>query len=110
MEFLHSEFCGGSDDVVLVTLDAQANVMLLDDAEFGAYQDGRAFSYFGGWATNSPVWIVPPEAGHWHIVLDLGSCTGTVRASVRIVRLSQRAERLLTDTEGDGAHEQATTQ
>ena len=34
MEFLHSEFHGGSDDVVLVTLDGQANVMLLDDSNF----------------------------------------------------------------------------
>ena len=31
MEFLHSEFDGGPNDTVLVTLDAQANVMLLDE-------------------------------------------------------------------------------
>jgi len=51
MEFLHSEFDGGPNDTVLVTLDAQANVMLLDESNFGAYRNGRTFSYFGGWAT-----------------------------------------------------------
>ena len=89
MKFLHSEFHGGNDDVVLVTLDAQANVMLLDDTNFVAYQDGRAFSYYGGWASKSPVRVIPPHAGHWHCVVDIGGYTGTVRASIRVARLSR---------------------
>lgn len=86
MDFLHSEFLGGPDDVVVVTLDAQANVMLLDDSNLAAYRQGRAFSYYGGWATRSPVRLVPPHQGHWNVVVDLGGNSGRIRASVRIVR------------------------
>ena len=88
MDFLHNEFHGGRDDVVLVTLDTQANVMLLDDGNFSAYRNGRSFHYFGGWATNSPVRLTPPHSGHWHVVVDLGGNSGTIRASIRVVRLS----------------------
>ena len=86
MNFLHSEFQGGRDDIVLVTLDKQANVMLLDDSSFAAYRQGRAFNYYGGWMTRSPVRLVPPHQGHWNVVVDLGGNSGTIRASVRIVR------------------------
>jgi len=86
MNFLHNDFHGGHDDVVLVTLDSQANVMLLDDINFSAYRDGRSFNYFGGWATQSPVRLSPPHSSHWHVVVDLGGYSGTVRASIRIVR------------------------
>ena len=86
MDFLHTEFQGSSDEVVLVTLDSQANVMLLDDMNFFAYRDGRSFNYYGGWATRSPIRLVPPHIGHWHVVVDLGGASGTVRAGIRIIR------------------------
>ena len=87
MEFLHNEFTGGPSDVALVTLDGQANVMLLDDLAFAAYRGGGggAFSYVGGWATSSPVRLVPRWHGHWHVVVDLGGYAGSVRAGIRIV-------------------------
>jgi len=84
MEFLHSEFHGGRDDVVVVTLDKQANAMLLSDASFAAYRQGRRFRYHGGWMTESPVRLIPPHQGHWHVVVDLGGNSGTIRASIRI--------------------------
>ncbi len=85
MRFLHSEFSGTSDVVVLVTLDGQANVLLMGDTDFSAYQQGRSFSYYGGWATRSPVRLSPPHSGHWHVVVDLGGRAGTIRASVRVI-------------------------
>lgn len=85
MKFLHSEFFIGPTDVVLVTLDGQANVMLLDDVNFSAYRRGNSFHYYGGWATRSPVRLVPPTQGRWNVVIDLGGRAGTVRASVRVV-------------------------
>ena len=84
MDFLHSEFHGGRDCVVLVNLDKQANVMLLDDSSFAAYRQGRRFSYYGGWMARSPVRLVPPHQGHWNVVVDLGGNSGTIRASVRV--------------------------
>ena len=87
MDFLHTEFHGGPGEVVLVTLDCQANVMLLDEINFSGYRDGRSFNYLGGWATKSPVRLAPSHTGHWHVVVDLGGASETVRASIRIVRL-----------------------
>lgn len=86
MEFLHTEFRGGLERIVVVTLDRQANVMLLDDFNFDAYRTGRGFRYHGGWASRSPVRLRPPGNGHWHVVVDLGGGSGTIRAGVRILR------------------------
>lgn len=86
MNFLHTDFDGGPENVVVVTLDHQANVMLLDDMAFSAYQSGGRFTYYGGWATKSPVQLRAPSSGHWHVVVDLGGRSGQVRAGIRIVR------------------------
>ncbi len=90
MNFLHTDFWGDADDVVLVTLDGQANVLLIDDANFPAYRQGRSFSYYGGWATRSPVRLSPPHHGHWHVVVDVGGYGGSVRAGVRIIKCESR--------------------
>ena len=90
MEFMHTDFWGGADHVVVVTLDGQANVLLLDDVNFSAYRQGRSFSYHGGWATRSPVRLAPPHHGHWHVVVDLGEYGGSVRAGVRIIKRESR--------------------
>lgn len=85
MNFLHTEFHGGANDVAVVTLDGQANVMLLDDCSFHAYRRGSTYRHTGGLAKQSPIRLVPPHAGHWHVVVDLGGYAGNVRASVRIL-------------------------
>ncbi len=85
MDFLHTDFSGGPDTVALVTLDGQANVLLMDDVSFSAYRQGRSFNYYGGWAARSPVQLSPPHHGHWHVVVDLGGCAGTIRAGVRVI-------------------------
>jgi hypothetical protein len=91
MNFLHSEFDGGSDCVALVTLDSQANAMLLSDCDFHSYRNGSSFHYYGGWATRSPVRLVPPHHGRWHIIVDLGGRSGTIRAGIRLIRRNSMA-------------------
>lgn len=86
MDFLHSEFHGGPRDFAVVTLDSQANVLLLDDHNFQAYRRGATYRYIGGLAKQSPVRLSPPHHDHWHVVVDLGGYAGTVRAGVRILR------------------------
>lgn len=86
MNFLHTDFWGGTDHMAIVTLDAQANVLLVDDANFSDYQHGRSFTYYGGWATQSSVKLIPPHNSHWHVIIDLGGNAGSVRAGVRIIR------------------------
>ena len=86
MNFLHREFDVGPDDVVEVTLDGQANVMLLDTTNYDRYRKGESFRYHGGLARTSPVRLVPPHRGRWHVVVDLGGFPGRVRAGVRVLQ------------------------
>lgn len=86
MDFLHYEVDLDVGDVIEVTLDRQANVRVLDGTNFTSFRSGRRHSYLGGMAKRSPIRLVPPRAGHWHVVVDLGGYAGTVRAGVRVVR------------------------
>jgi len=86
MEFLHSDVQLGSNDLVIVTLDAQANVMLLDESNFSRYRSGKSFSYFGGPTRVSPCRLRPPRGGRWHVVVDLGGYAGSVAAGLRVIR------------------------
>lgn len=86
MKYLHNSYQIGPTDIVMVTLDGQANVMLLDDMNYSAYRQGRSFNYFGGWATRSPIKLVPPRYGHWHVIVDMGGYVGTVRAGFRVIK------------------------
>lgn len=85
MQFLHSEFTIGSDSVVQITLDKQANVRLLDDTNFSNYRSGRSYRFIGGRAMRSPVRLSPPHYGRWHVVVDLGGQGGGVRASIGLL-------------------------
>jgi hypothetical protein len=85
MNYLHYECDVGPNHTIEVTLDKQANVRILDFANYQNYQSGRPYRYTGGLATVSPTYLKAPHAGHWHLVIDLGGYPGTVRASVRII-------------------------
>lgn len=84
MNYLHFDQTAGPDDDLIVTLDHQANVLLMDDMNFNNYRAGRSFRYHGGWYEQSPVHLRPPHHGHWHVVVDLGGHKGTVQASVHV--------------------------
>ena len=84
MNYLHYELDLKDGDVVEVTLDKQANVRLLDDTNFSTYRRGGRHTYHGGGlARQSPIRLVPPYPGRWHLVIDLGGYAGAVQASVR---------------------------
>jgi len=85
MNYLHKDFRLQEGDVVEVTLDHSANVQLLDSANFELYSLGKPYRYHGGYANESPVNLDVPTAGRWHLVVDLGGGTGSVRASVQIL-------------------------
>ena len=67
---VHGRFQLLPTDRVRVSMDRPANVMLLDDANFKKYADGREFNYFGGHSVTSPVELAPPREGAWHVVVD----------------------------------------
>ena len=86
MNYLQSEVSTHPGDIVEVTLHGNAaNVLILDSSNFLKYQHGKSFTYFGGHYKMSLVRIRPP-AGNWHVVVDLGGRTGTVKAAVRVIR------------------------
>lgn len=85
MNYLYYELETGPNNIVQVTLDKQANVRLMDYANFQNYRNGRQYRYYGGLATVSPAKIRPPYQGRWYLVIDLGGYAGTVRASVNIL-------------------------
>lgn len=85
MKYLHWELNAGSDKVISVDLSRAANVLLLDDRNYGAYRRGSSYRYHGGYAKQTPVRLAPPHSGHWHVVVDLGGYAGHVEASVAVV-------------------------
>jgi hypothetical protein len=86
MIHLHQEVDAGPDDLVEVTLDGQANVLLLDTDNYDRYRRGEHYRYHGGLARTSPVRLVPPRDGHWHVVVDLGGYPGRIRAGVQLLQ------------------------
>ena len=86
MDYLHRELDLTAGDVVEVTLDSPANVILLDPPNFSAYQQRTPYHYFGGHARRSPVRLTAPREGTWHLVVDLGGYAGRVRAGIRVLQ------------------------
>lgn len=86
MNYLHYDLNLQSNEIVEVTLDKQANVRLLDENNYLKYQRQEQHKYYGGLATKSPVRLSPPYSGHWHLIIDLGGYSGTVRASVKTIK------------------------
>ena len=85
-EFLHQEFELESGDVVEISIDSQANVMLLDRENFSNYEQGSSYRYYGGHAEKTPVSLSPPHSGKWYVVVNLGGYAGSVRFGVRVIR------------------------
>lgn len=86
MNYLHYELDLGSDELVEVDLDKQANVRLMDEPNFTLYKRGQRHRYFGGLATQSPLHLKAPHPGRWHLVVDLGGFAGQVKAAVKTLK------------------------
>ena len=86
MNYLHYDLNLQEGDLVEVTLNKQANVRLLNGTNYLQYRRGAQHRYYGGLATKSPVQLRAPHSGYWHLVVDLGSTAGRVKASVRTIK------------------------
>jgi hypothetical protein len=84
MRFLHWDIQAGPENAVQVELDHAANVILLDDINFSAFRRGGRYHYFGGYYKHTPVRLVSPHEGCWHVVVHLGGFTGHVNASMSL--------------------------
>ncbi|MEX0800950.1 MAG: DUF1883 domain-containing protein [Dehalococcoidia bacterium] len=73
-------------EVVEVTLKGTAaNVRLLDSSNLQSYRSGRRHRFYGGHVKRSPVRLRIPRPGHWHVAIDLGGYSGTVRSGVQVL-------------------------
>ena len=100
MQFIHydlGQLRGG--EIAEVTLNARANVRLMNASNFSTFKRGGRASFYGGQATRSPVRIPVPTAGHWYVVIDLGGYSGKIRSSARVLPGMARpiTERPLTE-------------
>lgn len=87
MKFTHYDLKHQSrGTVVEVTLQGNAaNVQLLDSLNFQNYKSGRRYQYQGGLAKRSPIQLVVPRNGHWHVTVDMKGLRGKVRSSIQIL-------------------------
>lgn len=69
--------------IVEVRLDAQAHVRLMDYLNFGNYRTGLPYKFYGGFATRSPSEVQVPNDGHWVLVVDLGTKSGSVAGKIK---------------------------
>ncbi len=90
MHYLYREFQARAGDIVEVTLDQQANVRLLDSANYSRFKSGQQFRFYGGRALRSPLRLPVPSSGTWYTVIDLGGHGGTIRYGVRVLTMTRR--------------------
>ena len=85
MNYLHFPITASAGDTVVVSLDSQANVRLLDSINYSRYCRGERHEFYGGLAQVSPFRLRVLGTGEWHVAIDLGGYSGTVRAGVQLI-------------------------
>lgn len=73
--------------VVEITVSAVANVRLMDTPNFNNYKNGMKQIYTGGTVRQSPVRLMVPTAGHWHVAIDINGIEGSngLKAGVKVL-------------------------
>ncbi len=85
MEFFSQKFVLGRNQAVEVSVNRAANVLLLTEINFRKYKLRESYHYYGGEALYSLIEILPPRAGSYYLVIDLGGKAGTIEHSATIV-------------------------
>ena len=86
MNYLHYTVDAGPGELVSVALSDRANVRLLDSLNYYKYKAGKKFETTdGGESLDPPVTLRAPYKAKWHVVIDLGSAGGQVRADVAVI-------------------------
>ncbi len=71
--------------IVEVELGYAANVRIMDDSNYRSYRNRKNHRFIGGFVKQSPFRVSIPHYAHWHVVIDLGGSTGTVKSAVRVL-------------------------
>lgn len=86
MKYIYSQIQANSGAIVEITLDKQANVRMLDAANYQRFKGGQQYQYYGGRVLRSPLRIPVPLSGTWYVVIDLGDHGGTIRHNIRLLK------------------------
>ncbi len=70
---------------VEISLSAVNNVRLMTPGNFQRFSEKLDFKYTGGVAKKSPIRIVIPESGHWHLIVDAEGHNGLAESSVKMI-------------------------
>lgn len=76
-----------------VTLSAVNNVRLMTAVNFQRFKELLDFKYVGGVAKKSPIRLVVPEDGHWHLIVDMEGHHGLAESAVKLTPPSAAAQR-----------------
>ena len=71
--------------VIEITLSAVANVRLMTAGNHQRFTETLKHQFVGGVAKKSPIRLSVPEAGHWHLVVDMEGHNGLAESSVKLV-------------------------
>ena len=79
--------------IVDVTLSAVNNVRLMNAGNFQRFKELLDFKYVGGIAKKSPIRLVVPEDGHWHLIVDMEGHQGMADSAVKVTPPPAAAQR-----------------
>jgi hypothetical protein len=68
-----------------VTLSVVNNVRLMNAANYQRFTERLDFKYVGGVARKSPIRLVIPENGHWHLIVDMEGHHGLAESAVKML-------------------------
>jgi len=86
MNYLVFEIDAYPTDTIRVQLEQQANVRLMDFANYQRYKLGQSNEFIGGHVTKTPFLIKPPRFAHWYVVVDLGGDPSPIKAAVDMIK------------------------
>jgi len=76
-----------------IALSVVANVRLMSESNFTLYKQAMKHQFVGGVARKSPIRLVIPQNGHWHVIVDMEGHHGQCESSIRIVEPAVAAPR-----------------
>ena len=79
------EVCSRGDTALVNLTGLESDVLLMESSDVSRYRSGMRIKYWGGHYDKSPIRLVIPQHGNWHVVVVPGP-GGTVQASVQVLR------------------------
>ncbi|KAA0689559.1 DUF1883 domain-containing protein [Neorhizobium sp. P12A] len=71
--------------MIEITLSAVANVRLMNAQNFQRFTETLNHKFLGGVAKKSPIRLTIPEAGRWHLIVDMEGHNGLAESSVKMI-------------------------